>query len=234
MAFLTTWTAFFTALILFVASHSIPAHPLIRSFLINRIGRLAYISIYSTISLILFTALIFITTSLPFVPIWELGDLVRWVPILLLPFSCLLTTYALGSPNPFSFGGSRTKDFDPKIPGIVGLTRHPFLWAIGLWSLSHLLVNGDLSHIILFGAFGIFAFWGMPLLDLKAQRTLGKEEWAALLENVKTAPLASLFMKNKAFPLNGGPIMRFIFALLLFALLLVIHEPLLGVSPFPN
>jgi uncharacterized membrane protein len=37
--------------------------------------------------------------------------------------------------------------------------RHPFLTGVALWALSHLLVNGDLASILLFGGFGAFALF---------------------------------------------------------------------------
>ena len=40
-------------------------------------------------------------------------------------------------------------------------TRHPMTLGIFLWSASHLLANGELSSIILFGS---FAFWSSILL----------------------------------------------------------------------
>jgi len=44
---------------------------------------------------------------------------------------------------------------------IRSFTRHPMTLAILLWSGSHLLANGELASIILFGA---FAFWSSVLL----------------------------------------------------------------------
>jgi len=37
--------------------------------------------------------------------------------------------------------------------GIYKVVKHPMLTAVKLWALSHLLSNGDLGSIILFGAF---------------------------------------------------------------------------------
>jgi len=34
--------------------------------------------------------------------------------------------------------------------------RHPMLTAVKLWALAHLIANGDLASIILFGAFLIY------------------------------------------------------------------------------
>jgi uncharacterized membrane protein len=46
----------------------------------------------------------------------------------------------------------------PYLPGkIKQVTKHPQLIAVKLWALSHLLVNGMLADVILFGAFIIWA-----------------------------------------------------------------------------
>jgi uncharacterized membrane protein len=39
--------------------------------------------------------------------------------------------------------------------------RHPFLWGVALWAIAHLLANGDLASLLLFGAFAIYAFYDM-------------------------------------------------------------------------
>lgn len=41
------------------------------------------------------------------------------------------------------------------------MMRHPFLWGVALWAVSHLLVNGDLASLLLFGAFAAYAFFDM-------------------------------------------------------------------------
>ena len=35
--------------------------------------------------------------------------------------------------------------------------RHPMLWGFFVWAISHLLVNGDLASILLFGGLGLWA-----------------------------------------------------------------------------
>jgi uncharacterized membrane protein len=39
--------------------------------------------------------------------------------------------------------------------------RHPFLWGVALWAVAHLLANGDLASLLLFGAFGLYALYDM-------------------------------------------------------------------------
>jgi len=37
------------------------------------------------------------------------------------------------------------------------VTRHPMLWGVTLWSVAHLIANGDLASILLFGSFVVFS-----------------------------------------------------------------------------
>ena len=43
--------------------------------------------------------------------------------------------------------------------------RHPMLWGQVIWAVAHLLVNGDLASIVLFGCLGIWAFIEMSLIN---------------------------------------------------------------------
>lgn len=43
--------------------------------------------------------------------------------------------------------------------------RHPMLVAIILWSIAHLLVNGDLPSVILFGGMGLWAIVQIALIN---------------------------------------------------------------------
>jgi uncharacterized membrane protein len=40
-------------------------------------------------------------------------------------------------------------------------TRHPMLWGVTIWAAVHLLANGDLASLILFGSFGAFSLFDM-------------------------------------------------------------------------
>jgi uncharacterized membrane protein len=39
--------------------------------------------------------------------------------------------------------------------------RHPFLWGVTLWAVAHLLTNGDLASLLLFGSFAAYALFDM-------------------------------------------------------------------------
>ncbi len=43
--------------------------------------------------------------------------------------------------------------------------RHPMLWGVVVWSGAHLLVNGDVASIVLFGGMGVWALAEMLLIN---------------------------------------------------------------------
>ena len=48
---------------------------------------------------------------------------------------------------------------------IKAMIRHPMLTAVILWAIAHLLVNGDLASIVLFGWLGLWAIVSMLLIN---------------------------------------------------------------------
>ncbi|MDQ2066169.1 NnrU family protein [Xinfangfangia sp. CPCC 101601] len=59
----------------------------------------------------------------------------------------------------FLFGVGGTKGtLYPKI-------RHPMLWGAVIWSVAHLLVNGDRASLVLFGGIGLWALVSMALIN---------------------------------------------------------------------
>lgn len=46
--------------------------------------------------------------------------------------------------------------------------RHPMLTGVIIWAVAHLLVNGDLASVILFGGMGIWAVLSMLLINAQA------------------------------------------------------------------
>ncbi|MFT5032515.1 MAG: putative membrane protein [Bacteroidia bacterium] len=43
--------------------------------------------------------------------------------------------------------------------------RHPQLTSVVLWAIAHLLANGDMRSLILFGGLGLWALIEMPLIN---------------------------------------------------------------------
>lgn len=85
--------------------------------------------------------------------------------------------------------------------------RHPMLWGTVIWSVAHLLVNGDLASIVLFGGIGIWALVEMAVIN--------RTPWQR--------PVAGRGIRGDAMNLVG--------TLVLFGLIAAIHS-WLGHNPF--
>lgn len=89
--------------------------------------------------------------------------------------------------------------------------RHPMLMAVILWAVAHLMVNGDLASVVLFG--GLMAWAVLAILGTNAR----DGAWVR--------------------PPRGdtpGLIRHIVITLVVFAVILGIHGPLLGVRAIPG
>lgn len=226
MEALTDWGEFILAYAAFLGTHAIPARPKLRNRLIGLLGTGAYLILYSLLSLLILYWLLLAAGRAPHIEIWAPAPWQFWVPLLVMLCVCLLITLSIGRANPFSFGGGTKADFDPQQPGIVGLARHPLLVALALWSFAHMVPNGDLAHLILFGGFALFALAGMAALDRRKQQQMGKVEWQRLWRDVKRHRLAF-----GQWLLSYKTALRLLAGIALYVAILTSHQWLFGVSP---
>lgn len=225
------WIEFTLAMLVFLASHRVPAALGLRQALVARLGMAGYVTVFSIVSLGLFWWVISAAGRAPFVPLWDQAVWHRWAVNLAVPGAILLTALGVGAPNPFAFEG-HAQGFDPARPGIAGLTRQPLLWALALWAGAHLLANGDLAHVLLFATFLAMALAGMPLVERRKRRTLGDGEWTRLAAHTALVPLAAL-LTGRWHPGGAPPWPRLALALGLWAALWHLHLPVIGVAPTP-
>lgn len=225
------WGELLVAFAAFLLSHALPARPALRRPLAATLGERGYLLAYSLVSLVALAWLIAAAGRAPYVALWGPAPWQAWVLNLAMPPACLLVAFGLGAPNPLSFGG-RAAGFDPDRPGIAGVARHPLLLAIALWAGAHAVANGDLAHVLLFGAFAGFALLGMRALDQRKRRLVGPDEWGRLSARTSAWPLAALVTGRWRPSTPPGP-RRLAAGLLLWLALLALHAPVLGVSPLP-
>ena len=181
-------------LILFIGTHSISiVSPGMRDRMVTRIGTMPWQSMYALLSIVGFVLMVHgfelarhEATILYQPPFW-----MRHVTLLLMVFvfPLLLATY---------------------LPGrIKTATKHPMLVATKIWAFAHLLSNGSVADVVLFGS--LLAWAVIDRISLK---------------------------RRTAVPVPGAPPTRFNDALavilglgLYVGFLLVLHKQLFGVSP---
>jgi uncharacterized membrane protein len=166
----------------------------------------------------------------PHLPLWDLGAAGRHGPRVVQPFAAMLLVGGLVAPNPTAVGMERAAHADDPAPGMLRVTRHPVMWAIGLWALAHLPPNGDAASVVFFGALALLALGGTLLIDRKKRLALGSN-WQRLAEITSNVPFVALLARRTrlgpglALPVAGG--------LLLFVVLVWAHPLITGAPLLP-
>jgi len=218
--FLQEWGEFLAAFAAFFLSHSIPVRPKIKSRIVARIGGLGFTLGYSALSIAILTWIIVAAGRAPYIGLWDWAPWQNYGPLIGMFVAVIIISMAFGQPNPLSFGGWNNQRFDPENAGIIGWVRHPLLVALLIWSASHLLPNGNLAHLIVFGLFGGFSLLGRKIIDRRAKRILGLEHWQKLAAT------------RREFRLTRRGLTRVTIGILIYLALLYSHEWVIGVTPF--
>lgn len=179
---------FAAALTVFLAAHAIPASPQVRAGLVGLLGRGPYLAGYSLLSTGLLAWLVVAVQRADTVVLWAPSPWQWHLALLVMPLALFLIVAGLLASNPLSVSlrpGCK--------PGtICAVSRHPVLLGFLLWALAHIPPNGDLSSVIFFGTMAAFAAAGMPVLDAKARRQLGREQWETLRRPTSVLPFGAL------------------------------------------
>ena len=225
------WTEFVAAGVVFMALHAVPSRKRLKQAIIEKIGTTGWIVAFSTISTALLFWVIFAAGRAPYVEIWPQTGWSRWLLNLVMPIVVMMGALGVGAPNPFAFEG-RASGFDPAHPGFAGLVRQPLLWALALWAGAHLIANGDLAHVILFGVFLVFSLAGMRAMEARKRRDWGAAEFDRLATRTSAWPGEAL-IQGRWRPSGRVPVLRIGIAVAVWAGLWHLHAPVIGFSPLP-
>lgn len=132
-------TTLLIGIVLFFAIHTVPMLPDTKSALLARLGEKKFKGLFSLFAITGFIVIIIGMGKAPFQPLWTPPSWTHTVTNLIMPvaFTLLVASHA---PSNFR-----------------RIIRNPMLSAVLLWSLAHLISNGDLASLLLFGSFGIFS-----------------------------------------------------------------------------
>ncbi len=154
------------------------------------------------------------------------------VTALCMLFAGLLFVWGWVTPNPLSIK-IRSKLFRAEDPGLLAITRHPFPWAFTFWGFGHLASNGDAGPAILFGILAAFSVVGTLILDVRWRREFGLDAWKAMSTKTSSVPFAAIFAGRAPMPWRAMLSWHSVIALVAYVILLMAHEWVIGVSPFP-
>ncbi len=216
------------AAVAFCGSHTLLSSTRLRGSLRDQLGEQGFLLVYSLTALATFAWFVLAYARAPAVPFWAPPRWIALVPVLIMPLASLLLVAGYTTPNPTAIGMERSARADDPAPGILRVTRHPVMWAVGLWALSHLAANGDVASACFFGPLAALALGGTVLIDRKKRLALGSH-WQRLANVTSNLPFAALAARRTRLRWRDIGLLRPIAALLLYAVLYLAHPIFAGV-----
>ena len=195
----------------------------------DQIGEQGFLFIYSLTALVTFAWFVVAYSRAPYIAVWTPPPWTAYVPISVMPLATLFLVAGYSTPNPTAVGMERSARADDPAPGIMRVTRHPVMWAVGLWAASHLAAIGDLCSIWFFCVMAGLAFGGTVLIDHKKQLALGSH-WQRLASVTSNVPFAALVAGRTRLRWRDIGLLRPLAALLLYVVLFLGHPFFTGVA----
>lgn len=220
------------ASMLFVGSHVVLSSGTVRAPLVAAVGEPLFRGVYSILALALIVWMVMAYTAAPYVEVWTPATGWRHLSLTLMVPAAILVVGGITTPSPTS-AGTDTRDVAARGPkGLTKITRHPMMWGIGLWGVSHLLANGDAAAMVLFGSLTALALLGPLAIDARRRAGMG-DDWERFAGKTSYLPFAAMAAGRTRLRLREIGCWRLGLGIALYAVLLTAHPWLFGVNPLP-
>lgn len=206
----------------FVGAHFAMSHPL-RATLLRLVGERGFAGVYSLIVALAFTWMIYAHATAPYVALW--GDPV-WARHLLL-LIMIPSTFLVVAGN-----ATPARIADQGAAGIHAISRHPGLMGMALWAIGHMIANGDAATVILTGGILVLTLGGSVAIDARKRGRFGAE-YERFLARTSIVPLVALAQGRAKFSWAALGLWRVALSVLVYVLLLIGHQLVIGRSALP-
>jgi len=217
----------------FVGGHFLLSSSSIRPRLVGLLGETGFRAAYAVAALATLVWSVTAYRSAPEVELWPADVGLAHVPFLLMPFACILAVAGLTTPSVTTVGGEAVARLPRPVSGIATITRHPFLWAVGLWAIGHMAANGDVASIVFFGGMAVLAFGGMAHIDQRRRKALGAD-WGPVAMVTSVLPFAAAIQGRTRIDWRGIGWARVAGGLALAVVLPFLHPWIAGKPILPD
>ena len=218
--------------LLFLGTHLVVSSTGLRAWLVGVVGESAYLAGYSICALVILGVMIDSYVALEHnTYVWQPTVGHHFIAKIIMPIALVLLAAGLMSKNPT---GVKMEEVVHQVtgyhmPGILKITRHPVQWGILLWSVAHLIANGDAASIVFFGTFALLSGLGSMAMDLK-RRHLTDPDWLEFYSQTSNIPFAGLLAGKSRLAIGDINWVSVITGLTLYATLYYFHGLIAGVS----
>jgi uncharacterized membrane protein len=214
----------------FGGGHVLVSSTPLRGLLMARFGAKAYRGFYSLIAAAALVWMIHAYIGAPVVDLWTPNTAARHLSLTVMLIASILFVCGVATPNPTLVGGGRLAAAGPV--GIIKVTRHPMMWAFGLWGLTHIAAKGDAASVIFFGSLAALALVGTQLIDRRKRTSMG-EAWPPFAAATSNLPLAAIIGGRVRVGLGEIGYGRLLGGVALYAVLLFGHPFIFGPDVLP-
>ncbi len=218
------------AALFFIALHVGIAGTSVRGRAIEKLGENVYRAAFSLFSLLGIVWLAHAYRAAVYIETW--GQLAWFKPIaaLLMFIAFLLAVLGMTAPNPTAVGGDNLLKADAPARGIHRITRHPFLWGVALWAFVHLVANGDVASVVLFGSLLVLVLAGMVSIDAKRKKACG-QHWDKYAAATSIIPFQAIKDGRNTLVISEFKVWQLVLALALYLAVVHFHQAWFGFSP---
>ncbi len=218
-----------TATSVFVAAHLVLSSDPFRSRLVAKIGERPFIGLYSALVALPFIWMIAAYRKAPIDYLWIAPVGIKHITLTVMIVAAILAVAAISRNNPAVAGATPPKLADgPK--GIFRITRHPLMWCVALWAITHVMATGDAASVILFGGLATLAIFGSLHSDSRKRRQYGPA-WDIYARQSSNLPFLAIMQGRTRLvwaEIGWRPV---IVGFALYLTLLILHEPVIGIAP---
>jgi uncharacterized membrane protein len=217
-------TALVAATAAFLLTHLLSGTPL-RPRLVAALGEWPYRGLYSLAAFATLGAMIWAYTGVPREPLWSP---VQLISLLVMPLAFILIACGYFR-NPTMVGADGLLKSEEPARGVIRITRHPIMWGVMLWAGAHVLARGDAKGLVFFGGLFLVALLGTVSMD---RRKRANPDFVRFLTVTSHVPFLAIAQGRNHVAWQEVGWLRPIIGVIAFAIFLLAHRWLFGVSPF--
>lgn len=198
----------------------------LRGPLLRLLGDMGYVACYSLIAIGAFAVMLYgygQASHEDFV--WQPSAPASWVAkgMLLVAVPLLVMGLLVKNPTQVMMGSTVGDD----LAGLLKITRHPIQWSIMIFAIAHLLANGDVASLWLFGTLLFVSFFGALSMDARRRKETDPK-WKKFMAGTSFLPFHALLAGKARLAWSELNWLACLLGLAVYALLYWLHGPISG------
>lgn len=218
------------AMALFIITHLAMSGRAIRAALMGALGRWGFMAVYSLVAAVLLGWSIRAYMAAPTVMLFETGAALKHTSLSLMMIAVFFVIGGYTTPNP-GVMGMEEMGLRSGARGVLKITRHPVMWGVALWGVSHVLGAGHMSALIFFGGMTVLALAGARHIDARRRAGHG-DAWTRYEAETSFWPLGAIIGGRTRVERGEIPWWQIVLTLLAYAAMVWGHAAL-GLDIFP-